>query len=293
MFRTDAFNQFLQEKQLAENTHRAYSADLQLFVRFCQQKGLESPREIDVKVLEDYFALLTAEGRSSSTIRRIRSCLNRYFAYLHKEAVLGENPLLSIPIAGTEKPVRAEILTQDEVERLLSFDYGNDEKALRDRAILEILYATGLQISTLIELTIDDYEVTRKCLHVEARRIPLYRTADQSLRQYLLRARPYIALPDEKALFVSLQGQKLSRQGLWKILRQRAEEAGIAKSLTPRLLRRSFAVHLAENGAGAEELGKMLGLKDKNAAVSYLKLAQKGDLEEDFMRFHPRAGKRR
>lgn len=289
MFRTASFEKYLQDKYIAKSTINAYRGDLRLFTEYCSDEGLSDLQQVDSSFIQAYFSVLEMQGRSGATIRRVRSCLNTYFSFLQKEEVISKNPVKDTKTSSRKNILKPEFLTQDEMNALLDHDFGSDEKGLRDKAMLELLYASGIKISSLIEIKVKDYDHRRRTVFAEGRKIPLYPSADLSLRRYLQMARPYLVQTDEDTLFVNLQGQTLTRQGLWKILRHMAEEAGIQKKLSPRLLRRSFAVHLLENGAEVEDLEKMMGLTDKASALAYLKYLQDDESEEVYIRFHPRA----
>ncbi|MEA4921361.1 MAG: tyrosine-type recombinase/integrase [Clostridiaceae bacterium] len=291
MILIDEFGESLTKSGASSSTINSYLADLILFESFCREKGLCETDKISSEDISRYFQYLCSLGRASSTIRRARSSLNSYFIFLMKNNMSENNPVKGIEMSKEKKGQTLPVLTHAEIEKLLSFEYGTSEKGLRNKAMIELLYATGIKISSLIAIKVSDYSPEYKMILAEGRRIPLYSSANDSLLSYLSYSRPFIASQIEDSLFVSLQGTSVSRQGLWKILRKIAEDAGIQKKLTPQLMRRSFAIHLLENGAGPREVGKMLGLSDRASVMNYVKMMQGDSITEDYRRFHPRAKK--
>lgn len=286
------FEKSLIDKGSSKNTISSYMSDLALFEAFCYEKGIDEDIDVAPEDITAYFDQLKKDGKSSSTIRRVRSSLNAYFIFLMKTGHAENNPLKDIHLDNSKKSAPLPpVLSYDDIDHILSYDFGNDEKGLRDRAIVELLYASGIKISSLVSMDVDAYDPDFKMIYAEDRHIPLYKSAHESLNNYIKKARPYIAQPGEKALFVNLQGTAMSRQGLWKMLKSIASDVGIDKSLSPRLLRRSFAVHMLENGAGPKDLEKMLGLSDKASVSGYIKLMKGNEVTEDYFKFHPRAKK--
>lgn len=293
MLQTEAFEKSILEKGASRNTLSSYRSDLSLFAAYCAEQDYEDPAELTGEQLSAYFEYLRSIGKSPATVRRARSSLSTYYTFLQKEGLTDTNPVRETKLEKSQDLQQTpQVLTHAEIDRLLDYDFGSDEKGIRDKAIVELLYASGIKISSLIALRETDYQPQTRTIYAEGRRVPLYPSANQSLLNYIRLSRPYIALPEETALFVNLQGSAMSRQGLWKMLRHAADAVGIDKNLTPRLLRRSFAVHLLENGAGPEDLEKMLGLSDKASVAGYVKLMKGSETIDTYTRFHPRAAKR-
>lgn len=281
------FKKHLEEKHMTPNTVYSYMNDMARFEAFCVPRGRNDISEATVDDVSAYYFLLAKDGMSQSSVRRHRSSLNAYFSFLVSVGVLDSNPTrgADMPVLHDEK--KLDVLTHKEIDALLSYDYGDDEKGLRDRAIVEVLYATGMKVSSLISIKVDDYNPNLKAISCDGRMMPLYKSANESVKTYLDMARPFFAKTDDDALFVNMSGKSLTRQGLWKILCKVSTDVGIEKQLTPRLVRRSLAVHMLENGAAPEDIEKVLDLSSLGSTGTYVKLLHKKKGGEGYLKFHP------
>ena len=239
-----------------------------------------------------YFAAMTNSGKSPATVTRSLASIKSFYAYLQSKGILEQNPVLSIHVVKAEKKL-PQILSGKEVELLLDQPKQTDLKGYRDKAMLELLYATGIRVSELIALNVDDVNLSVDFVRCSSgnkqRVIPLYPAAVRALDAYLNEVRPnMIADPNETALFVNLYGERMSRQGFWKIIKHYQQTAGIEKDITPHTLRHSFAAHLLENGADLKSIQEMLGHSDISSTQIYAQLV-KQNLKSVYNKFHPKA----
>jgi integrase/recombinase XerD len=244
------------------------------------------------KSFSEYVNVLVEEGKTPSTVTRVMASLKCYFNYLINEGFMHINPAKNVYLGKVEHKL-PKILTNKEVELFLSQPKCTDLKGYRDKAMMELLYATGVRVSELISLDIDDINVSAgfiRCKSKDKERIiPLYQVAVKAVSQYISAARPkMISSISEEALFVNLNGERLTRQGFWKIVKHYKEKAGIKKDITPHTLRHSFATHLLENGADLQSIQKMLGHVDISSTQVYANLV-KQNLKEVYNKYHPRA----
>ena len=218
--------------------------------------------------------------------------LRCFYRFLFSKSIVESNPVDNIKIQKTEKKLPG-ILTANEIVLLLSQPDGADYKSIRDKAMLELLYATGIKVSELIELTVSDINLQIGILHLhkdkKERIIPIYPAAVKSVAEYLVNVRPAIVLEeDEEKLFTNMNGRAMSRQGFWKIIKHYSQTAGINKEITPHTLRHSFAAHLLENGAKLSDIKEMLGHSDISSTQVYAKL-MKSKYTTAYAKFHPLA----
>lgn len=280
-------------KNKSENTVSAYRRDAQEFTRFLEEREIPLPDGITRETVSGYVDDLWKKGRSRSTMNRKLSSVRSFLAFLYEEGVIPEVLSDNVRAPKIEKK-EVEFLTIGEMERLL--EYPDDSvKGVRDRAILELMYGTGARVSEVIELLVDMINLrigyfTCSGEHGKARIIPLGRLCRQALDRYLQESRPMLLgeRKDDGHLFVNFRGEKLTRQGLWKIVSSCAEGAGIRKNVTPQILRNSFAVHMLQNGADLKSLQELMGFEDPSALQGYL-AATKNRIKEVFDRTHPRA----
>ncbi len=282
------------EKKLSKNTLQAYSIDMDSFFNYfsCNDDRIINASTDEIN---NFKAALVAEGKAVSSISRALSSVRSFYTYLNKNSVCSCNPAKSVK-NDKEKEKFFEVLSSEEIDRLINKPSSHDEKGIRDRAMLEILYATGMKVSELISLNIEDFNETLSCIRCHGedgikneRVIPLYPKAKKLLTSYISSSRKLlVSSNDERALFVNIIGERMTRQGFWKILKSYASAAGISKDITPRSLRHSFATHLLENGAGVDELQEILGHSDISTTQIYVKY-MKSKSKNALLRFHPHA----
>lgn len=290
------FNDFISYlkdvKKSSENTLQAYERDLSKFLEFARINSLSSFSEVDTDTVASYKRYLAELGLSPSSVSRSLSALRSLFQYLILYGTVDHNPAREIPNDKYEKK-GPQVLTSKEIELLLAQPSLDDVKGIRDKAMLELLYATGIKVTELINLNIDDINLQLSFLRcgteTKERFIPLYPIAVKSLINYLEKSRKLLVLHiDEPALFVNIAGERMTRQGFWKILKNYAESAKIFKDITPHTLRHSFAAHLLENGADIHDIKEMLGHSDISSTQRYAQFL-KNKMKNSYMKYHPRA----
>ena len=286
-------NYLTKVKQASANTVSSYIRDVRQF-----SVWLLENREVDVVDatqlnISDYLSALENEGRSGATVSRSLASLKNFYAYLISAGFLEVSPVPSdIRVErGTKK--LPQILSGKEVELLLAQPLCMDAKGFRDKAMLEVMYATGIRVSELIDLDIDNVNLDLgiiKCAHgKKSRVIPLYPAALKALSTYVREVRQsMLTTPDEDALFVNVGGSRMSRQGFWKILKHYQATAKIEKEITPHTLRHSFAVHLLENGADLGSVQELMGHSDISSTQMYAQLIS-NKLKSVYDKCHPKA----
>ncbi len=282
----------LNSKDVSENTLESYLRDVNAFVIYAAGEGVLQPSEVTNECIADYVEHLKALNKSNSTITRSIASLRSFFQYLVLNGYATGNPARSIKLEKVEKKLPS-ILTDHEIDQLLKSPNANEPKGCRDKAMLELLYATGIRVSELVSLNIQDINLNvgfLNCRNGRASRIiPIYPEALKSLNEYIYRVRIAI-VPDNDfdALFINLNGSRLTRQGFWKIIKTYAEKANIKTEITPHTLRHSFAAHLLENGAQLKDIKEMLGHADISSTQVYAQI-MKNKFKDVYNRCHPRA----
>ena len=244
------------------------------------------------EMIRGYMDHMLAQGKSAASVTRFLASAKCFYNYLVSSGAVAESPVKGIT-AGRAERKYPKILTNKEVELFLEQPQCVDDKGYRDHAMLELLYATGIRVSELISLDLQDLNLPAGILRCASRGkeriIPLYKTAVKALQDYVKNVRPrLIADSDETALFVNMNGERMSRQGFWKIIKHYQETAGIEKDITPHTLRHSFAVHLLENGADLRSIQEMLGHADISSTQIYAHVI-KQQLKDVYQKAHPRA----
>lgn len=281
------------ERGLAQNTITSYALDLKQFKSFCQRRQVSKAGEIARNLVLNYILELKKSGRSSATIARHMAALKAFCRFLVDEQVLGSDPMANLESPGLPKKLPG-VLAQEEVQKLLEQPRVGNPGGLRDKAMLELMYATGMRVSELLTLDLDQVDCEHgyvRCLGKgsKERIIPVGSVARNFLTEYLRWGRAKIkANKGEKALFLNMRGNRLTRQGFWKIIKKYAQQAGISKQITPHTLRHSFATHLLENGADLRSLQEMLGHADITTTQIYTHLTET-KLRETYDKHHPRA----
>ena len=280
-------------KQASANTVCSYLRDIRQFAEWLQSSGEADILGATQLNISDYLSHLRSQGKSGATVSRVLASLKNFYAYLVSTGFLEESPVSGdIHVDRGEKKL-PQILTGKEVELLLAQPSGLDAKGLRDKAMLEVMYATGMRVTELIDLNVEDVNLELgiiKCNGAKkSRAIPLYPAALRALGVYLKEVRMVMVDdPAEKALFVNVGGSRMSRQGFWKILKHYQEKAGIEKDITPHTLRHSFAVHLLENGADLGSLQELMGHSDISSTQVYTHMVNQ-KLKSIYEKYHPKA----
>lgn len=281
----------VQVKHASANTVSSYMRDLRQFASYLDQTKIELAR-VERQNIEAYMHHLHEIGKSAATVSRSLASLKSFFAFAVEHHVVESNPVVNIQVEKAEKKL-PQILTGKEVELLLEQPKCIDAKGYRDKAMLELLYATGIRVSELINLNVDDVNLPGgfiKCSsNGKMRIIPLYPAAISALDVYIDKIRPkMVADLEENSLFVNVSGERMSRQGFWKIIKYYQEKAQIDKDITPHTLRHSFAAHLLENGADLRSIQEMLGHSDISSTQIYAQLV-KQNLKSVYHKYHPKA----
>jgi Site-specific recombinase XerD len=280
------------KKSASLSTLQSYKRDIQQFTEYLNRVGIASYEEVQTQTLKSYAEYLTKIGRSPSTISRFIASLRCFYQYLSIQGVTYVNPAVSFKVA-REKRKLPEILTNKEVELLLSQPKQADFKGSRDKAMLEILYATGIRVSELVSLNVRDINCELGILYCRGqetvRMIPIYPAAVKAVNEYLQNFGEILnkCIP-ASAIFVNISGNRLTRQGFWKIIKIYTEQAGIQKSITPHTLRHSFAAHLLENGADLKSIQEMLGHADISSTQVYAQIV-KNRYRDVYNKCHPKA----
>lgn len=288
-----AYENYLSKvKQASSNTVSSYMRDVRQFSQWLSDCGVNSVVDASQLNISDYLAHLERDGRSGATISRSLASLKNFFAYLVSSGFLEKTPVTDIRIERGEKKMPT-VLTSREIELLLAQPVCIEPKGFRDKAMLEVMYATGIRVTELIDLNVEDVNLeqgTVKCsTNKKTRVIPLYPVALKALSTYLLDIRDVmVSSRDENALFVNVGGTRMSRQGFWKILKHYQATAHIEKDITPHTLRHSFAVHLLENGADLNSLQELMGHSDISSTQMYTHMINQ-KLKSVYEKCHPRA----
>ena len=289
----DGYKQYLSEERHASaNTLSSYLRDVRQFLAYLQSVGTRSVLQAAASDIEEYMRWMTGRGKSAATVTRSVASLKSYYHYLVLEGRLKKNPVQDVTPLKVKRHL-PQILTGKEVKLFLEQPQCVDAKGYRDHAMLELLYATGIRVSELIALDVSDLNLSAGIIHCagksKERVIPLYPAAIKALRDYVEEIRPsMIAAPDETALFVNMNGERMSRQGFWKIIKYYQQKAQIDKDITPHTLRHSFAAHLLENGADLRSIQEMLGHADISSTQIYANLISQ-KLKDVYNKAHPRA----
>ena len=274
----DKFLFFLKEERGASfNTIQSYQRDLKYFLKYLQGIGVQDVVEITTEVINTYLEGLK-QDKSSATISRNLASIRTFFCYLTREGACIENPAATILLPRIDKKV-PKILTEEEVSLLLGQPTTTDIKGIRDKAMLELLYATGIRVSELISLKTGDVNVQQGYIicrdNIKERCIPIGAPAITAIKLYLVEARPLmIKSNDQECFFVNCNGKQLTRQGFWKILKNHAKNAAITTEITPHMLRHSFAAHLIQNGANLKSVQQMLGHSDISTTQIYTQITK-------------------
>ncbi|MGI9861220.1 site-specific tyrosine recombinase XerD [Moorella naiadis] len=281
------------ERGLAENTLASYNSDLQQFLQYMEKAGIKNPEDVTRGLMVAYVVKMQQEGRSPATISQHLAALKSFYHFLLRERLVESDPTSNLESPRQTKKL-PQVLTVAEVEKLLNQPRPDTPAGLRDKAMLELLYATGLRVSELVALNIDQVHLEGefvRCLGKGAKErvVPMGQVASFHVRTYLEHGRgKLVKKATEPALFVNHHGRRLSRQGCWKILKGYVRAANLQKDITPHTLRHSFATHLLENGADLRSVQELLGHADIGTTQIYTHLTRK-KIREVYDEAHPRA----
>ena len=285
-------NYLTKVKQASGNTISSYMRDIRQFAGWLHEEEEAEIVDANTQHIQDFVSHLEDEGRSAATRSRSLASLKNFYGYVVSSGFLTESPVKGVHVDRGEKKL-PQILSGREIELLLAQPSSVDPKGIRDKAMLEVMYATGIRVSELIGLDISDVALEVGIIRCQSgkktRNVPLYPEALQALTVYIrdVRAR-LLADPGEQALFVNIGGARMSRQGFWKILKHYQSTARIDKEITPHTLRHSFAVHLLENGADLRSIQEMLGHADISSTQIYTHVVKR-QLKDVYQKAHPRA----
>ena len=289
----ELFESYLRDvKRSSQNTISSYLRDIRQLSEYLHAHTDADLGSAEEEELCEYIDWMRSNGKSVATVSRAIASLKNFYGFLLNNHYVQHNPTGKL-VPDKAKQKLPQILSSKEVELLLDQPKPNDLKGCRDKAMLEVLYATGIRVSELIGLNVDDVSLTGgflRCASGEKLRlIPLYPEAVSVLRDYIENVRPsMVAAPGERSLFVNVSGERMSRQGLWKIIKYYQEKAHIDKEITPHTLRHSFAAHLLENGADLRSIQEMLGHSDISSTQVYAQLV-KQNLKAVYNKYHPKA----
>lgn len=286
------FLEFLQnEKKLSDNTLQSYKRDIIQYQNYIEENQINYTK-VSKEDIKTYLNYLKKVGKKSSTISRNLASIRSFYQFLIRNRKIKNDPTEDVQSPKVEKRIPS-VLTAQEVELLLEQPKDVDLKGTRDKAMLEFAYATGMRVTEIINLNIENVNIEEGYVicrtGVKQRNIPLGSLSLSALKEYIEDARPILIKNErEKALFVNVNGKRLTRQGFWKIVKYYKEQAHITKDITPHVLRHSFATHLLQNGADLKAIQTMLGHSDISSTQVYMQFQDSG-LKDIYQKAHPRA----
>lgn len=274
------------------NTVESYKRDVTQYISYLDGTGVTDISSTTKTTVLSYLLYLQKEGRASSTVSRTLASLRSYYLFMMQNGVVKSNPTSNLEAPHVEKKI-PKILSGEEVELLLEQPKNCDNKGIRDKAMLELLYATGIRVSELINLDVSDVNVPMSFVRCKGgkkeRIIPMGHQAKDALENYINNVRKYMVKDEnETALFVNCSGARLSRQGFWKLIKYYQHIAGIETDITPHTLRHSFAAHLLENGADLHSIQEMMGHADITSTQVYSRMMN-SKIKDVYAKAHPRA----
>ena len=274
------------------NTVESYKRDVTQYITYLNESGIQDATLATKTTVLSYLLALQKKGKATSTVSRTLASLRSFYLFIMQNGRVSSNPTSNLEAPHVEKKA-PQILAGDEVERLLEQPDTSDNKGVRDKAMLELLYATGIRVSELINLDITDINIPMSFIRCRGgkkeRIIPMGNKAKEALENYIKNARGYMLKnKNETALFVNCNGMRLSRQGFWKLIKHYRSAAGIQAEITPHTLRHSFAAHLLENGADLHSIQEMMGHADISSTQVYSRMMN-SKLKDVYAKAHPRA----
>ena len=277
------------KKKLSDNTVSSYYMDIKKYMHYLNSINLGLKDIVENDII-GYIISLEKDNVSVATISRMISSIKSFHDYLFLNHITDNNPAKTIKKPKIEKQ-EVDILTEEEIQALLNFSKLDTPKLIRDKAIFEVLYGTGIKVSELVDMDIDDVDLALDYVYCNIsknkRVIPLSDITKTYIEKYIKEARVNIAKEDEKALFVNSSGQRFTRQGLWKLIKKYASNANINKNINPNMLRHSFAIHLLNEGANIVVVSKILGNTNLSSLQSYLNHINK-NMRREIKEKHPR-----
>ena len=286
------FLEFLQkDKKLTDNTLQSYKRDISQFENYINQNNIDFTK-VDEEGIKGYLTYLQDNGKKTSTVSRNLASIRSFYQYEVRVKDLKADPTENVQSPKIEKRI-PNVLSTKEVELLLEQPVDTDLKGIRDKAMLEFAYATGMRVTEIISLDIKDINIKEGYVicktGTKQRTIPLGDISIKALKNYVDESRPYLIKSDEEpSLFVNINGKRLTRQGFWKIVKFYKEQAHIDKEITPGVLRHSFATHLLQNGADLKAIQTMLGHSDISSTQVYMQFQDEG-IKNIYKKAHPRA----
>ena len=279
------------DNKLLENTLQSYKRDIEQYEKYVEENRINYLK-VTEEDIRDYMEYLREENKKQSTISRSLASIRSFYQFLIRVKKIKKDPTMAIESPKVNKRV-PNILTAKEVELLLDQPQDVDLKGTRDKAMLEFAYATGMRVTEMISLNMEDVKLDEGYVvcrgRNKIRNIPLGSMSLKALKEYIEDARPYLIRNEtEEALFVNVNGTRLTRQGFWKIVKYYKEQAHIEKDITPHVLRHSFATHLLQNGADLKAIQTMLGHSDISSTQVYMQFQDPG-IKSEYRKAHPRA----
>ena len=263
------------EKNLSDNTAKSYQSDLKQFLEYCEEKKISDWNQITSRILAEFFETLRNNDRSSATTARYMTSFKKFFLFLEDNKYIEKNPTTTLGKVKLSRKLPS-VLSVEEIEKILSAPNLEDKSGLRDKAILEMFYSSGLRVSELINLKINDLYFEEEVVRVfgkgsKERIVPMGSSAIKWIREYLIKARPLLEKKDRSQgyIFLNNRGTKISRMTIWKLVDRYGKEAGLQKEIHPHLFRHSFATHLLEGGADLRAVQEMLGHSDISTTQIY------------------------
>ena len=281
----------LDKQSVSKSTKDAYIRDVTTFLSYIDISVSHNLSDVTSVDLENFRKALESSGKSVSTINRHIASIKSFYRFLRISKKNVIDPTEEFHATKNERKLPT-ILSGKQVDKLLGAPDVHTPKGCRDKAMLELLYATGLRVSELLDLELDDIQLKNNIVCCRSgnviRTIPIYSEAKRAVQDYLLRVYPYYCRSDNNYLFINMNGSRLTRQGFWKILKFYADELGLSADITPHTLRHSFATHLIENGASLEDVKDILGHADVSSTQIYAQIVN-NRFKDTYNRCHPRA----
>jgi len=286
------YKKYLTEQlSVSKSTYDAYVRDVTSYLSYVDISVSHNIFDVKPDDIEKFKKALEKTGKTTATVNRTIASVKNFYKFLKHKYKNITDPTESFRAVKQQRKL-PNILTGKEVDKLLKMPDINTPKGCRDKAMFELLYATGMRVSEIIELNIDDIQINNSIVVCRGanviRTIPIYSAAKNAVKDYLLRVYPFYSQSNNDALFINMNGTRLTRQGFWKILKQYADEMGLKSEITPHTLRHSFAAHLIENGARVEDVKEMLGHTDIASTQIYAQIVN-NRFKDTYTRCHPRA----